>query len=193
MATFLFHPWLLEICYRCRGYVLPKATFRLEETVVDLWFVLQWRCALHSFVTAWMKKLCLNLTIEDWSNLFAYSHSVETLLQFLKCRLTALSAMIECLTLVLISPSWETKEFWPGDISCLQIFFCHAFKTNNVFDFDYFSRHNLGTLFHIGTYLCLLCCEGNLILDCHLSYPCYFKAKSKSYFFICNCTKVKAF
>lgn len=104
-----------------REYVLPKTTFRLEETVVDLW--LQWRCALHSFVTVWMKKLCLNLAIEDWSNLFAYSHSVETLLQFLKCRLTALSAMIECLTLVLISPSWETKEFWPGDISCLQILF----------------------------------------------------------------------
>lgn len=106
-----------------REYALPKTTFRLEETVVDLWFVLQWRCALRRFVTVRMKKLCLNLAREDWGNLFPYSHSVETLLQFLKCRLTALSAMIECLTRVLISPSWETKEFWPGDIRCLQFFF----------------------------------------------------------------------
>lgn len=137
-----------------REYVLPKTIFRLEETVVDLWFVLQWRCALHSFVTVWMKRLCLNLAIEDWSNLFAYSHSVETLLQFLNCRLTSLSAKIEYLTLVLISPSWE---FWPGDISCLQIFFV-TLKQIMYKILTVFQGTMLGTLFHFGTYLCCFVC-----------------------------------
>lgn len=105
--------------------------------------------ALHSFVTLWMKELCLKLSI-DRNHLFAHSHSVETPLLFLKCRLTRALNAEENLkkSLVLLIPSWETKRFLPVHISCLQIIFVTLWKGIVNLILTVFSRHNLCNLSH---------------------------------------------
>lgn len=53
-------------------------------------------------------------------------------------------------------------------------------------------RHNSGNLSHYW-HLFVFALSSETCKAAILSYPCYFKARRKSYFFICNCTNIKAF